>query len=204
MERLLKVKKVIGGIVLKAKYFLILSSFVLIFAFQNCQQADMSNGANQKVGAASSDVNAESPLISGQPLNAMTYYYNNSLNKGVTREEAAVASRPNSLQLNLLSGQIQVAGDSQQYCLSSIEIDELKEILKQANVCRVKPSSDLQVCAMVYQSPYAVMHFSNQDVSLGEARSSCEKVDLCDAYPDLVKGFFASVVTNLSSKVCNQ
>lgn len=202
MERLLKVMKVFGGIVVKRKYFLILSSFVLIVSFQNCKQADLSNTANQKVGAT--DANSEAPLISDQPLNAMTYYYNSSLNKGVTRDQVDAVSRPGSLQLDLGSGHVQVAGDTNLYCLSSDEIGELKEILKQANICRVKPQSEIHACAMIYQSPYAVMHFANQDIGLGEARSSCDKVDLCDAYPDLVKGFFAAVVANLSSKVCAQ
>lgn len=199
LEQFLKFKGVIGGIVFK-RSFLIVSSFILIVAFQNCKSADLSSsGADQKLSSSEGSVDA--PLISGQPLNSVTYYFSPS--SGVNKTEVDLSQRPSSLQLDVNSGQIQVAGDSKKYCLSEDDISELKEILKQANLCRVKPKAD-QICAMIYKSPYAVMHFENGDVSLGEARSSCDRVDLCNAYPEIVKGFFASVVSNLNSKQCLQ
>lgn len=172
----------------------------LVFTFQNCQQNPGAQSTSSGGGVETKSV----PLISDQSLEAMTYYISPTNSKAVTRAELDSTQRPQApreLLLNLRNGVVMVQNDSTRYCITDSEKSELQQILKQASLCQSQAAAG-QLCNLSYVSPYAVMHFANEDIALGEARSSCEKVDLCDAYPDLIKGFFASIARNLSARVC--
>lgn len=167
---------------------------LLMISFQNCSQH---NFATQSASSAASTAQVKS--TGSQPATEFS--------------QLALWDNQNQqiLDVNLVSGEMVAYEDygsvrGEKYCMTADELKEVKAILANSSVC--VPDVDLkdakeQMCAMLYQYPYASLSNSKDEVRLGERTSGCDlPADLCEDKGAMLKNFSAAVLKNLEQRKC--
>lgn len=168
--------------------FIFLSVFLW---FQNCGQIAKDNLLSQE-----SQSGLQSTSIDIENLKSIDFEYTNTeiQDRGGGRMvEVQVSS---VLKLDITRERYILNDESEWYCLTEADAKELSQILSGASICETKLQEN-QVCTMEYKNPYAILKYTNKDIRLGEKTSGCSSIDLCESYPDLLKGFLADLKANL-------
>jgi hypothetical protein len=146
----------------------------------------------------------------GQPIGVVTY------NKTPVSNYSHIAlfdgiSRPFKYwNLDLVSGEASAVNESggnlgSRICLGPSKLQELSQILDQAEVCEpiLKDSTGV-LCTQEYAYPYAVLSENADQVGLGEKADGCAGViDLCGQKSKQLQSFVSGIISNISSYSCN-
>lgn len=168
--------------------FIFLSVFLW---FQNCGQIAKDNLLSEE-----SQSDSKSSSIDIENLKSIDFEYTKTelQDRGGGRMVEVPVS--NVLKLEVTGERYILDDESKWRCLTDADTNELNQILGGAAICETK-SQENQVCTMEYKSPYAILKYVSKDIRLGEQTSGCSSIDLCESYPDLLKGYLADLKTNL-------
>ncbi len=171
---------------LKARALTAFSLLLVIFAFQNCGKAPVSQ---LDVGE-----NSQNKIEASQ----------------FSKLSVVDESQNSSIKIDLNSGDIEKSQGSsgvERRCLSQSDRNQLSSILFQAEICKPGPVhlAPETVCTMAFQSAYAVLSEGDQSISLGERNTGCAKaVDLCNGQSAIeLRGFIDRLKARVDSMVCN-
>lgn len=188
---------------------IIVTVFVAIGAFQNCQNSQNRTSANQP--ATSQQVNGEKiiqPDLGRAQINQVNVLFQEK--QTVQRSSGSsydlIANK--TLKINLETSQIEAVTEgkeaSEQYCLSEDLKSELLSILHASQVCQVPPAIQDQICTQVMVLPYAQIITSQEQVNLGEATDGCgsNKVNLCGDQTTVLQGYISHLKQVYSTLTC--
>lgn len=170
---------------------------VTLLWFQNCGQVSKDNMLTDE-----NNVFEGSRAIDTENLKMLEHQFTTT--EAQDRGGGRIVEVPvqNELLIDLVQGTYSFKNSSDKFCLSEEDKSELNQILSGANICEKRAESG-QVCTMEYALPYAVLKFDNDEIRLGEKTSGCESLDLCEAYPAVLKGYLADLKNNSASRVCH-
>ena len=193
------------------KYIVIIvvTIFVAIGAFQNCQNSQSRAAANKSV--TSQQVNGEKiiqPDLSMAQINQVNILFQEKQ----TVQRASGSSYDlivnKTLKINLETSQIESVSEandnSEKYCLTEDLKSELLSILRASQVCQVPPATQDQICTQVMALPYAQIITSQEQVNLGEATDGCgsNKVNLCADQATVLQGYISHLKQVYSNLTC--
>ncbi len=184
------------------KYLALIVSIFILFCHQNCKPISDKPTMTQ--------VPKENQIINLADENIQTVTLQSTENTTVQQSaKTFTLVSQNSYSVNYATGEIskttQAGGAVVNYCLSINLLNELRDILNSAQVCKVETTNAPdQVCTMEYRVGYAQIMTSRDEIDLGSNSSGCgTKIDLClPASADLLKGWFAAVKNQLPQLNC--
>lgn len=174
---------------------LLVSVFVLLVSFQNCQKPpypDELNSSNISAFSNRADLGVESirsvafiiPATQTVVKAGNTYQIN--YNKVLTID----------INTGVITESSNIAATKAEFCLTADLKNELISILKASQVCTKQPElPNGTMCSQVLKLPYAQVLTSNGQFELGSASDGCgsNSVDLCDDQSDILKGYIEAV-----------
>lgn len=171
------------------KWFVVLSSFVLVVSYQNC---------------------AQNPGLQETPESASPSSYQKFSTQSATAATLWDNSNQRLLDVDLKTGRIEGYEEygnkpGQLYCLRDSELESLTKFLKSSEICEpVLQVQDQEVmCSTIYKYPYAALLFSKDEIRLGEAMSGCDvPTDLCGESSAKFKSFASCVISKLDQRGC--
>lgn len=181
------------------------SALILLLSFQNCQKPPHPDEINQSAlnlqgGSQKIDLNHE-------VVESVNLIYQDS--KVVSKANNSYTVVYNkTLQVDLNTGIILESSDIEtvtaNYCLTEALKNELVSILKSSQVCKSGAQVSGQVCGQSMKLPYAQLITSRDQFDLGSASDTCgsNAIDLCDAQPDLLKGYIQNLKSQYKQLSC--
>jgi hypothetical protein len=193
------------------KYIVIIlvTVFVAIGAFQNCQNSQNPNSVNQP--AASAQVNGEKiiqPDLGQAQINQVNLFFQEKQtvqrSSGSSYDLIANKTLKINLETSLIEAVTEFKDTSEKYCLSEDLKSELLSILRASQVCQVPPATQDQICTQVMALPYAQIITNQEQVNLGEATDGCgsNKVNLCGDQATVLQGYISHLKQVYSSLTC--
>ncbi|WP_413559767.1 hypothetical protein [Bdellovibrio sp. HCB209] len=174
--------------------WLVILAGCLILGFQNCSQANLSQGdfpsTNAQIISPSVGSGSEADEISAA----------SSLEIPVSDGLLSVDAASGRISLVARNGQI-----LEESCLQKAEIAELQSYLKMSNVCSPETQIDASAqCGQVYTPGYATVVFGEQRLNLGESYDSCGRgyKDICGDQAQSFRGLVAYIQKNFHSLLC--
>lgn len=188
-------------------------AFCLVVGFQNCSRNQLSdNLGNSALNNPTEVTPAEKVDVSQTEALEVpeSAYLESQLQADIIASKPTSTFASHHLEIDVKTGVVHVVDQNSevvagvQYCLSASDMSELSAILSSAKVCEDKAAVDENLnCTAEYKFPYARLHFSDSELSLGESMSGCHKgPDLCGDSKDMLQGFLAHVQSNLAAKKC--
>lgn len=165
--------------------FVFLSAFLW---FQNCGQIAKDNLLTDSPQNSLNSIDIEN-------LKSINFEYTKTEVQDRGGGRMVEVQTPGLLVLDVTLERYTFNNEATWHCLTEADVKELSQILSSASICE-KKAQDNQVCTMIYKNPYAILKYANKDIRLGEQTSGCDSIDLCEAYPDLLKGFLADLKAN--------
>lgn len=179
---------------------------LLILGFQNCSQKSLQVDGS----VASSEVTVSLPQGGGEATSVAKVTYveiPEIADSANAYQKASVGSGSERLVISLDSGVIQLMDDANnaldKRCLSSSDLEELKNILAGSRICEAQVPGDA-ICAMRMKTAYASLFANEQRVNLGEERDSCGtgRKDLCGQLSDVFQAYVTHVKEHWSEMNC--
>lgn len=185
----------------KAKISAILVFFLTLFWFQNCGQVNKDDTLGGQATALETSRESTSSVDTNN-LKSMTYQFTEA--QVQDRGGGRIVEVPTTqiMTINLQQGIYTFQGADEEYCLNNADKSEIQSILSSASICETKPENSETVCAEIYKVPYATLVYENDEIRLGEGTSSCHLVDLCESYPQMLKGVLADLKNNKDQRIC--
>lgn len=199
------------------KFLFMAAGFFLLFNFQNCLKTNLSvdkNSSNGKVNTTGSGSEISRVYLKDERVEKVVF---NATGMGTT----IVNSRPISLNgiysydINLETAVVlRLFNQNQQdvflHCLPLEELNNLKNILDQSAICKIKNEvPEGQVCTMMYSLGYALIKTQSGEYDLGSASDGCASLQIkfCDqqseaAAKNWFENFRTNVTTNPSQYQC--
>jgi hypothetical protein len=181
---------------MKRSLSLIVFMTILVFSFQNCSNSNFATSSQSAGGVAAS--NKSGSMVPATEFNRFMIWDN---------------EHQQILEVDLQNGEMIAFEDygnvrGEKYCLTPSELSEVKTILSSSSVCipdiEEKAEKEQQMCAMLYQYPYASLANKQDEYRLGEKTSGCDvPSDLCGDKGPMLKNFTTFVIRNLANKKCN-
>lgn len=193
---------------MKTALTLVISVFVLLVSFQNCQKPPhpdeiASRDGSYALGVVSKvDLNEESVQEAAFMVDGVT---------SVTHPSGHVyqVQHKKTLSVDLATGHMVVSsemdGTTSTYCLTDEMKEELITLLRSSQVCQMGEPPQGQVCAQSVQEPYAELQTDRQKFSLGYASDACgsNAIDLCGEQVNMLKGYIQALNSQYSAMACN-
>jgi hypothetical protein len=187
----------------------VISFFVILFSFQNCQKSphpDEING-NLKLNNNSLDGKID---LDKEKVSSLSVFVEDQ--KPVTRAGNTITIKYNkTLLVDLDSGFITESNDldsnTANYCLTDDLKNELTTILNSAQICKSEPTSGTDVvCTQALIPAYAQIFTSQDQYDLGSASDGCgnNKVDLCGEQAQILKSYLANLKNQYPSLTCSE
>jgi hypothetical protein len=181
---------------MKRSLSLIVFMTILVFSFQNCSSNNFATSTLAENGATSS--NKSGTMVPTTDFNKFVIWDN---------------EHQQILDVDLQNGEMIAFEDygsvrGEKYCLTPSELSEVRTIIASSSVCvpdiEEKAEQEQQMCAMLYQYPYASLANKQDEYRLGEKTSGCDvPSDLCGDQGPMLKNFTTFVIRNLEQKKCN-
>lgn len=185
----------------KAKISAILVFFLTLFWFQNCGQVKKDDTLGSSINVLETSRESTSSVDTNN-LKSMTYQFIETQEQDRGGGRIIEVPTTQIMTINLQQGTYSFQGSDEQYCLNNADKSEIQSILSSASICETKPENSETVCAEIYKVPYATLVYENDEIRLGEGTSSCHLVDLCESYPQMLKGLLADLKNNKDQRIC--
>lgn len=159
---------------------------ILMFGFQNCSQQPGSASTSYLTNVQQSKVEDPNPA-SAVSIDILTQ------------------SESRQIKLDLNSGKLTQTSDSasEVKCLSESQLAAIRDLMENSSLCEFQPKAD-EMCAQIYTSPYANIHWSDKSIQVGEAVSSCQKApDLCGQDGKTLRGLLKDVIERWGQLSCD-
>jgi len=195
---------------MKRAYVILVTTFILIIGFQNCQQKPSSQLSTEfSSGSATSQ---QMTALSSEQVQKVIL--NQKETETLVKNGNSFSVQNNAhYSVDYTTGIVVRISDlntaEQKYCLNSELLSELKSIISSSKVCRYDDTvaSKDSVCTMDYKAPYAQIT-TNRDVidlrTVATANCSSERFDLCDGASDMLRGWWVNVKRQLGNLGCAQ
>lgn len=183
----------------------LVSVFVLLISFQNCQKPpypDELNSSNISAYSNRKDLGIDA-------IQTVTFMV--PATQSVTKSGNTYQINYNKLlSINVSTGVITESSDvsatTAQFCLNIALKNELNSILKSSQVCTKQPVLPAgTMCTQVLKLPYAQLITANSQYDLGSATDGCgsNSVDLCDEQSVILKGYIEAVKNQYQQMGCS-
>lgn len=195
---------------MKRTYVILVTTFILIIGFQNCQQKPSAQLSTEfSSGGVSSQ---QMTALNNEQVQKVTL--NQKETETLVKNGSSFSVQNNAYySVDYTSGIVIRVSDlnaaEQKFCLNNELLSELKMIISSSKVCRYDDTAISKdgVCAMDYKTPYAQI-VTNRDVielrTVATANCNSERYDLCDGSSDMLRGWWANVKKQLVNLGCTQ
>ena len=195
---------------MKILWFTIISGFLVLFSFQNCQKSPAPD--ELQLYSKSAVLQPVNPaVINLADKKISSFAFTGRENEEVMKNGTAFTIVTDKIyQLDLLTGKMTSESEFTQvqkhYCLTDSLKNELNSILKSSSVCANSPEpTTKEECAQSLKPGYAKIGSDQGQYDLGAATDGCgsNSIDLCGDSSNLLKGFISHLKSQLSSISCD-
>lgn len=195
---------------MKIMWFTIISGFLVLFSFQNCQKSPAPDELQlYSKNAVLQPAQPSVVNLADQKLSA--FQFTGRENEEIIKNGTTFTIVTDKIyHVDLATGKVASESEFTQvqkhYCLTESLKNELSSILKSSSVCATaQPVTANKACTQEVQSGYAKILAEQGQYDLGAATDGCgtNSADLCGDNSNLLKGFISHLKSQLNSISCD-